>query len=414
MAALTPIDWDRAFRLRETENWSFARIAREYGCAQKKIRIRLMDLGAHGRPRARKSKAARALRELFDYTHAKCEQPNHVGYARNGAEGARVDKEWDEFEPFYQWAMGTGYRPGKRLALRVEFGPYASWNCTWITTKEVVATRKRPRGRTRLGQTQRLIDYERAKQLFLEEGVPVMEVARRLGASYTGLRHGFIRLGIRLPKQDRPTSTPEGRRLRQMWLALRRRCARRAGTPSPARSERNYRISKEWRTFEPFFQWATTSGSKPGLCLLRIVSSKPFGPTNCRWGARVEVTSVAFRPIRAFGETKSITRWSRDPRCTVTLTTIRNRLAGGWKPEEAITTKREGRGGSKGRIVELVAFGQTKATSGWLHDKRCLVGYSGLMDRLRRRWSTEDAISTPPHQQPNSRKKAIRSRPRGS
>ncbi len=64
------------------------------------------------RPGRARPLADRRLRESWKYTLAKCEKLNHPGYARNGGEGARVAEEWNEFEPFYQWAVGAGYRAG--------------------------------------------------------------------------------------------------------------------------------------------------------------------------------------------------------------------------------------------------------------------------------------------------------------
>jgi hypothetical protein len=43
-------------------------------------------------------------------------------------------------------------------------------------------------------------------------------------------------------------------------------------------------------------------------------------------------------PITAFGESKGIKAWGRDPRCVVSRTTLRLRLTKGWKPETAMTT----------------------------------------------------------------------------
>jgi hypothetical protein len=43
----------------------------------------------------------------------------------------------------------------------------------------------------------------------------------------------------------------------------------------------------------------------------------------------------------AFGESKTITAWARDPRCKVSVNTLRARRAAGWKLEDAITTPRQ-------------------------------------------------------------------------
>lgn len=45
-------------------------------------------------------------------------------------------EEWHEFETFYRWAMSHGYRDGLTLdRVRNSGGPYAPWNCRWISRK---------------------------------------------------------------------------------------------------------------------------------------------------------------------------------------------------------------------------------------------------------------------------------------
>jgi hypothetical protein len=55
---------------------------------------------------------------------------------------------------------------------------------------------------------------------------------------------------------------------------------------------------------------------------------------------------VIRRPVEAFGETKNIAEWSRDPRCVVPYQTLWNRLMRlYWPLETALTTplKKTGR-----------------------------------------------------------------------
>ena len=44
----------------------------------------------------------------------------------------------------------------------------------------------------------------------------------------------------------------------------------------------------------------------------------------------------------------------------------------------------------------LTAFGETKSSGEWAEDSRCVVGWDTMSKRIRRGWSVEDAISTPP------------------
>ena len=88
-------------------------------------------------------------------------------------------------------------------------------------------------------------------------------------------------------------------------------------------------------------------------------------------------TPIMF-PVTAWGETKGILAWERDPRCKVCAQTLKQRLVRTtrvWSPEEAISTPAK-----KGlKIVEMrienamrpEIYGETKTIDEWLHDPRC-------------------------------------------
>ncbi|MFE2911386.1 hypothetical protein [Kitasatospora indigofera] len=94
----------------------------------------------------------------------------------------------------------------------------------------------------------------------------------------------------------------------------------------------------------------------------------------------------AAKTYTAFGETKTLSEWARDPRCVVPLRSLRRRLVLGWRPEKAIT--------DPGQF--LSAFGETKSAVQWAADPRCPVTAGGLISRIRRGIAPEAAITTPP------------------
>lgn len=167
----------------------------------------------------------------------------------------------------------------------------------------------------------------------------------------------------------------------------------------------------------------------------------------------------------AFGETKSVGEWSRDPRAVASYGAILYRLEDGWDAERAITTPQKryyhdtprgvkpgdvfgnlvvesiesrkthpwgvfkcrcgntvqrqldyirGRtnrgfvpdcGCSKsefnvndGRRYRLItAFGETKNLAQWTRDPRCSASYITVLSRMDKlRWDVEKAITTPP------------------
>lgn len=95
--------------------------------------------------------------------------------------------------------------------------------------------------------------------------------------------------------------------------------------------------------------------------------------------------------IKAFGETKSVTEWARDPRAATTADNIGGRLRSGWSPEEAITAPADHRfaGGKR------EAFGERKSLTEWSKDPRCTTVYSNLVARLSKGMSLEEALTSP-------------------
>lgn len=131
-------------------------------------------------------------------------------------------------------------------------------------------------------------------------------------------------------------------RLYRIWKAMKWRCS-----PKNERA-RNYhgrgiRVCREWsRGYPAFRDWALRSGYREHLTIDREDNDLGYSPRNCRW--------VGYGP-------------------------------------QARNTRRNRR---------VTAFGETKLVCEWLEDRRCKVGGSALAMRLRRGWTEEDAISTPP------------------
>lgn len=73
----------------------------------------------------------------------RCTNPDYKNYKNYGGRGITVCEEWQEFEPFYEWAMENGYKEeilpnGKnRLTLdRINTnGNYEPSNCRWVDVK---------------------------------------------------------------------------------------------------------------------------------------------------------------------------------------------------------------------------------------------------------------------------------------
>ena len=77
-----------------------------------------------------------ALHRVWGSMLDRCRNPKCKSYPNYGGRGIKVYDGWvDSFEAFYLWAMNNGYARGLQLDRCDNNGPYAPWNCRWITQK---------------------------------------------------------------------------------------------------------------------------------------------------------------------------------------------------------------------------------------------------------------------------------------
>ena len=85
----------------------------------------------------------------------RCYNPNNDSYIHYGGRGITVCDEWldreNGFNNFYNWSMKNGYDDTLSIDRIDNNGPYAPWNCRWVTIK-VQANNKR---------TNHLLTYDR-------------------------------------------------------------------------------------------------------------------------------------------------------------------------------------------------------------------------------------------------------------
>lgn len=88
-----------------------------------------------------------------------------------------------------------------------------------------------------------------------------------------------------------------------------------------------------------FKDWSLTNGYAPGLQLDRTDNNGPYSPENCRWATRQQQATNRRSNIRLTlaGETKVLSEWASDPRCTVKYATLYARVRNGWELEQAMS-----------------------------------------------------------------------------
>ncbi len=131
-------------------------------------------------------------------------------------------------------------------------------------------------------------------------------------------------------------------RLHNIWKAMKRRCLLPTDSVYANYGGRGVTLALEWHEFVPFRDWAESNGYTDELTIDRIDGTKGYEPENCRWATYQEQANNlrSNRILEAFGERKTLAMWGRDPRCVVTINTIKSRVARGWDTEAAITGPR--------------------------------------------------------------------------
>jgi hypothetical protein len=103
---------------------------------------------------------------------------------------------------------------------------------------------------------------------------------------------------------------------------------------------RGIRVCPEWESsYEAFRDWSLANGWAEGLSIERKNNELGYSPDNCEWIPRGDQNLNKRNNVRvtAFGETKVVSDWVRDPRCPVTHSAILLRLKKGWDAERAIS-----------------------------------------------------------------------------
>jgi hypothetical protein len=451
-----PLDWKLAVR-RYREGWTIAEIARDAGYALQSVRNGLVKRGVPLRARRKAPADTRALRAAWRWMLARArgrtpagrrvalhptwrDFESFCGFARSrgwraGRTLVRLDPEqgflpgnvrfvarsevarytlrarsqkprhsvtaFGETKGLMQWARDRRCRVSASvLSARLHRG---------MPPEQAIATPPIPGQRgvlphpERKGtRVRRALDWRRARRLY-ESGMDLSHIARELGAARTGIRDALKRHGVPLRPPSDLTVTREGELLCRLWSSMRTRCSSPGDRLYRYAGARGLRVCREWGRFAAFREWALRAGWKPGLCLVRLYDRKGYSPGNCRFVTKREASRRVRKPSRtrapyvlvtAFGETKGLTEWSRDPRCAVSSSLLAQRLRAGRRPEDALTdppliSKRPA------GTHFLTAFGETKSLARWLRDQRCKVRAFGLRYRLAQGMDPERAIATP-------------------
>lgn len=129
-----------------------------------------------------------------------------------------------------------------------------------------------------------------------------------------------------------------------LWQNMLQRCNNKKNTHYKNYGGRGIKVCREWElSFELFYKYV---GDRPSNkhTLDRINNDGNYEPSNVRWATRKEQAGNlrTNNLVTAFGETKCLGAWATDCRCSVSSSTIRERIKKfNITPEEAISAPRQ-------------------------------------------------------------------------
>lgn len=91
----------------------------------------------------------------------RCNNAREKAYKNYGGKGICVCNEWQEFIPFYEWAMANGYKEGLTIDRIDSNGNYEPTNCRWVDRFVQNSNTSRNRYLTYNGKTQTLSQWAR-------------------------------------------------------------------------------------------------------------------------------------------------------------------------------------------------------------------------------------------------------------
>lgn len=86
------------------------------------------------------------LFDIWQSMKERCYNPNCKSYANYGGRGISIWGEWRKsFQKFRFWALRNGYKDNLTIDRIDNDGPYAPWNCRWVTMQEQQYNRRNNR-----------------------------------------------------------------------------------------------------------------------------------------------------------------------------------------------------------------------------------------------------------------------------
>lgn len=142
---LTDAEWKRAERLHVESHLSCPEIARRLGVSYGTILGGLKQRGSYvpPQPKLTSTTEGQKLYQSWLRVRSRCYDSKDPAYRYYGAKGAKVCREWDAFEAFYEWALASGWKHNLCLT-RTEGREFSPARCRWVTRAEAARDAHHP------------------------------------------------------------------------------------------------------------------------------------------------------------------------------------------------------------------------------------------------------------------------------
>ena len=90
---------------------------------------------------------------------ARCQIKSSSGFYKYGARGIKVCDEWQEFEPFKNWALANGYSDDLEIDRIDNDGSYEPGNCRFVTKKQNALNKRTSRFLTINGEAKTVVEW---------------------------------------------------------------------------------------------------------------------------------------------------------------------------------------------------------------------------------------------------------------
>lgn len=144
---------------------------------------------------------------------------------------------------------------------------------------------------------------------------------------------------------DKNSSINVPKRIYFIWYNMVRRCTVPSEEFYYLYGGRGILVCKNWLNVYKFYEWVLTTNYSDDLTIERIDVNGDYEPSNCTF---IPIKEQCYNKqntvyITAFGENKALCYWLKDSRCNTTEASLRGRIKRGWSPETAISTPPHGK-----------------------------------------------------------------------